>query len=60
MPLTQTETWYLSECIKGETLMCQKLASYANQVQDPQLRNLVNDLQRTCQRHVDMLTNHIR
>lgn len=60
MPLTQTETWFLGESIKGETLMCQKLADYANQVQDPELRNIITNLQKTCQRHVDMLTNHIR
>lgn len=60
MPLSQTETWYLNECIKGETLLCQKLAFYANQVQDPQLRGLIGNLQMTCQRHVDMLAGHIR
>lgn len=58
--LTQTETWYLNEAIKGETLMCQKLAFWANQIQDPQLRSIVSRLQRTCQRHVDMLSNHVR
>ncbi len=60
MPLTQKESWYLSECIKGETLLCQKLAVYANQVQDPHLRGLIGNLQMTCQRNVDMLVGHVR
>lgn len=59
MALTQTESWYLAESIKGETLMCQKLANYLDQVQDPELRRIVLDLQRTCQQRVDMLTGHI-
>ena len=36
MALTQTESWYLGEAIKGETLMCQKLANYLSHVQDPE------------------------
>jgi hypothetical protein len=59
LALTQTESWYLAESIKGETLMCQKLANYLNQVQDPDLRRLVINLRRTCRQHVDMLTSHI-
>ncbi|HHX10872.1 MAG TPA: hypothetical protein GX729_05860 [Firmicutes bacterium] len=59
MALTQTETWYLSESIKGETLMGQKLANYLNQVQDPELRKLVLELQRSCRQHVDMLMGHV-
>jgi len=59
LALTQTETWYLSESIKGETLICQKLANYLNQVQDPELGKLVLELQRTCRQHVDTLIGHI-
>lgn len=58
MPLTQLETWYLNESIKGETLFCQKLASYANQVQDAKLRGLIQNLQETCLRHVETLSSH--
>lgn len=57
MPLTETESWYLTECIKGETLMCQKLSNYLAEVKDPQLRTIIDDLQRTCQRHVQTLTS---
>jgi hypothetical protein len=39
--------------------MCQKLANYLNQVQDPELRKLVLEMQRSCQQHVDMLIGHI-
>jgi len=60
VPLTQTESWYLTECIKGETLMCQKLANYMKQTQDPELRDIISDLQKTCQRHVEILTNSVR
>lgn len=59
MALTQTEAWYLAESIKGETLMCQKLANYLNQVQDPELRRLVLELQRSCRQHVDMLIRQV-
>mgnify|MGYP001180885293 CR=1 FL=1 len=59
MALTQTEAWYLAESIKGETLKCQKLANYLNQVQDPELRRLVLELQRSCRQHVDMLISQV-
>jgi hypothetical protein len=59
LALTQTEAWYLAESIKGETLMCQKLANYLNQVQDPELRRLVLELQRSCRQHVDMLISQV-
>lgn len=59
MALIQTEAWYLAESIKGETLMCQKLANYLNQVQDPELRRLVLELQRSCRQHVDMLISQV-
>jgi hypothetical protein len=58
LPLTQLETWYLNEAIKGETLLCQKLAAYANQVQDETLRGLIHNLQQTCLRHVEILASH--
>lgn len=60
LQITQTEAWYLGEAIKSETLMCQKLAAYLNQVQDPQLRNIVTDLQRNCLKHVETLSGQIR
>ena len=58
MPLSQLETWYLNESIKGETLLCQKLAAYANQVQDETLKGLIQNLQKTCLRHVETLASH--
>jgi hypothetical protein len=60
LQITQTEAWYLGEAIKGETLMCQKMAAYLNQIQDPQLRNIVTDLQRTCLKHVEILSNQVK
>jgi len=59
LPLTQVETWYLGESIKGETFLCQKLASYLDQIQDPELRALTGDFQRTCERHIDLLSRHV-
>jgi hypothetical protein len=53
------ETWYLGESIKGETFLCQKLASYLDQIQDPELRALTGDFQRTCERHIDLLSRHV-
>ncbi len=58
MPLTQLETWYLNESIKGETLFCQKLAAYESQVQDAELRGLIQNLRKTCLRHVEILASH--
>jgi hypothetical protein len=60
LPLTQLETWYLNETIKGETLLCQKLAAYASQAQDQALRGLIQDLKDTCLRRVEMLASQVR
>lgn len=59
LPLTQVEAWYVGECLKGETLLCQKLASYSAGIQDQELRNLMADLQRTCERHIDLLSREV-
>jgi hypothetical protein len=60
LPLTQTEAWYLGESLKGETLMAQKLTSYGQMAQDPQLKALIQNLERTCERHISLLSGHVR
>ncbi len=60
MALTQTEAWFLDECVRGEKLMCSKLAAASTQVQDPALRALFQDLHQIHQRHFEMLASHVR
>lgn len=59
MPLTEVETWYLGECLKGETFLYKKLAAYSGTVQDPGMKALLADLQKTCERHIDLLSKQI-
>lgn len=59
LPLTQVEAWYLGECLKGETFLCRKLASYSAEVQDQELKALIGDLERTCERHIDLLSKQV-
>lgn len=60
MQLTQTEAWYLGESIKGETLMSQKLTSYREMAQDPELRALIQNLERACERHLSLLSSQVK
>ena len=60
MALTQTEAWFLDECIKGEKIICGKLAAACTQVQDPALRQLFQDLHQVHQRHFEMLASNVR
>ncbi|HHY76475.1 MAG TPA: hypothetical protein GX500_06885 [Firmicutes bacterium] len=60
MQLTQTEAWYLGEAIKGETLMSRKLATYREMAQDPKLRALIENLERACERHLSLLSSHVK
>jgi hypothetical protein len=57
--LTQTEAWFLDECLKGEKLLFRKLMTSASQASDPHLRQLCQDIQRVHQRHVDVIAGHI-
>lgn len=41
---------------QAETLCCKKLQSYSAQVQDPLLRNLINELNNQCQQRVQWLS----
>ena len=59
MPLTQVEAWYLGECMRGEALLYRKLASYLGQVQDEEMRALLGDIQRKCERRIDLLTRQV-
>lgn len=60
LPLTQTEAWYLGESLKGEARMAQKLTAYGQMAQDPQLKALIQNLERTCERHISLLSGHVR
>ncbi len=57
--LTQPELMQLREDISAEMLMVQKFATYASQTSDPQMRQLLTDIQRTHERHRDILMRHL-
>jgi len=57
--LTQTEAWFLDECIKGERLLFQKSNANSQIASDPQLRQLCQDIRQVHQRHVDILAGQI-
>lgn len=58
--LTQTEAWFLDECLKGEALLVKKIAANIQQVRDPQLRQVCQDALQTHQRHFQMLSSQIQ
>ncbi|KKM09356.1 hypothetical protein SY88_19120 [Clostridiales bacterium PH28_bin88] len=57
--LTQAELMQLREDISAEMLMVQKFGAYANMCSDPQLKQVVTNIQRTHERHRDMLMRHL-
>lgn len=57
--LSQTEAWFLDECIRGEKLVLQKISSCAQQVSDPQLRQVCQEAEQSHRRHFDMLVSQI-
>ncbi|MGI6632151.1 MAG: hypothetical protein ACOX5M_03800 [Bacillota bacterium] len=40
--------------------MAQKLTAYGQMAQDPQLKALIQNLERTCERHISLLSGHVR
>jgi spore coat protein CotF len=57
--LSQTEVWFLDECIRGEKLLLQKVSSCVSQVRDPQLRQMCQEVHDSHRRHFDMLTGQV-
>ncbi len=57
MSLSTLEKHYLEEQIKHERLCLTKCNTYANQLQDVQLRSVIQNLGQKCQDHVQTLSN---
>ena len=56
---TQPELQQLRENLSSELLVISKLASFAAQIDDPQLKQMCINMQRTHERHRDMLLRHL-
>lgn len=59
MSLTQPELQQLRENLSAEMLMIQKYSTYAQQVNDPQLKQVCTNILRTHERHRDMLMRQL-
>jgi len=57
--LTQPELMQLKEDISAEMLMIQKFGAYANMCNDQQLKQVITNVQRTHERHRDILMRHL-
>ncbi|MEW6661537.1 MAG: spore coat protein [Bacillota bacterium] len=57
--LTQAELMQLREDISAEMLMIQKFAAYANMCNDQQVKQVITNVQRTHERHRDILMRHL-
>ncbi|MBC7347783.1 MAG: hypothetical protein H5U00_10115 [Clostridia bacterium] len=56
---TQPELMQLRENLSSELLAISKLANFAAQTNDPQIRQLCTNMQRAHERHRDILLRHI-
>ncbi|MDI7248630.1 MAG: spore coat protein [Bacillota bacterium] len=55
--LSAMEKHYIEEQLRHERLCLTKCNTFANQLQDPQLRQVVQNLGQQCQQHVQTLSN---
>jgi hypothetical protein len=60
MALTQRELGCAEELIKAETLCGQKLLAWRDEIRDPELRRLAEELIQGCRRNADVLLNEMR
>jgi len=57
--LTQPELMLLRESLSSEMMVIEKLGFLANQTTDPQFKQVLLDVQKTHQRHQDILMRHL-
>lgn len=57
--LTQAELMQLREDLTNELLMIKKFGFYAEEASDPQVRQLLNNVRETHERHRDILMRHL-
>lgn len=55
--VSEREKLYLQDQLKAEQLCVTKCNVYSQQAQDPQIRNLVENMRSACQRRVDTLNS---
>lgn len=55
--ISEFEKLSLNEMMRFEDVESRKLAAYAAQAQDPQIRNFLHQLQGMCQQHASALQN---
>jgi len=55
--ISQPEKFYLQEQLRLEQLCLNKCNLYMNQIQDPALRGVVQQLRDVCQGHVNTITS---
>jgi hypothetical protein len=57
--ISQLEKFYLQEQLHMEKLCLAKCDVYSNQVQDAELRGVIQSVRDICKRHVDTLSNKL-
>lgn len=57
--ISQLEKFYLQEQLNMERICMSKCDVYLNQVQDRELRDVIQSVRDVCKRHVDTLTNKL-
>lgn len=57
--LTQAELMQIRENLSNELLMIQKFGAYAAQCSDPQLKQVLSNVQQAHQRHYNTLIRHL-
>lgn len=59
LPYTQMELGQIRDQLNREMVMIRKLASYADQMKDPSLKQMCNDLKGAHQQHYSLLLRHL-
>jgi len=57
--LTQAELMSLRENLSNELLMIRKFGAFAGQCSDPQLKQVLSNIQQAHQRHYNTLIRHL-
>ena len=58
--LTQKEKLYLQDQLNQEQVCLRKCNSYMNQIQDPQVKNTVQKVQKDCEEKVNFLNTYLQ
>ncbi|NPV80354.1 MAG: ferritin-like domain-containing protein [Firmicutes bacterium] len=58
--LSQRELFMLQDNIANEQMLINKFGFYAQQVKDPEIKQTLQNIQRTHQQHFDMLSRQLQ